>query len=114
MVEYGERLASAMEKSGVTTQRLADHLKISYQAVKKVLDGKSTSLNAGNSAQAALFLHVDHHWLATGEGDPRPVEGWPFESFSPKDYYQLDTALREEIEDRLFGAINRIKRLNAA
>ena len=114
MVEYRDRLASAMEKAGVTTQDLANHLKVSYQAVKKVLDGKSTSLNAANSAQAGRILRVDHHWLATGEGDPRPQENWPFEAFSPGDYYNLDIALREEIEDRLLGAIHRAKRSKAA
>ncbi len=69
MVDYSERLKAAMGYAGVKIPALAAALGVSYQAIKKVLDGKSKSLDAKNNAQAAKFLNVSHYWLATGEGD---------------------------------------------
>lgn len=68
MVEYKDRLEHAMKAASVSTQELADHLKVSYQAVKKVLDGKTSSFTAQNNAKAADFLGVNASWLATGVG----------------------------------------------
>lgn len=67
MVDYAERLQAAISHAGVTSKALQDHLKISYQAMKKVEDGKTKSLSAENNARAARFLGVDSFWLATGE-----------------------------------------------
>jgi hypothetical protein len=36
------------------------------------LKGKTKFFTADKSALAARFLKVDHFWLATGEGEPRP------------------------------------------
>ena len=69
MVDYAERLAGAMKHSGATKTTLANAIGISYQAVKKVLDGGSRSLSAENNAKAARFLGVSSHWLATGDGE---------------------------------------------
>lgn len=69
MVDYTERLACAMKHAGASKPALAKAVGISYQAVKKVLDGGSRSLTAENNAKAARFLGVSSHWLATGEGE---------------------------------------------
>lgn len=69
MVDYAERLAGAMKYSGATKTTLARAIGISYQAVKKVLDGGSHSLSAENNSKAARFLGVSSHWLATGDGE---------------------------------------------
>jgi len=68
MVDYAERLAGAMKHSGASKTTLARAIGISYQAVKKVLDGGSHSLSAENNAKAARYLGVSSHWLATGDG----------------------------------------------
>lgn len=65
---YQERLAEAMQDAGVDVSRLASQLGVSYQAVKKVMDGKTKSLTAANNAAAAQFLSVDPSWLASGRG----------------------------------------------
>ena len=65
---YSERLAAAMKAAKCSTSGLSDALGISYQAVKKVLDGKSASLTAENNAKAAKHLKASSDWLATGEG----------------------------------------------
>lgn len=71
MVDYSDRLKSAMEAENVSTQMLADHLKVSYQAVKKVLDGKSKAFSAPNHEDACELLKVSGKWLAKGEGPRR-------------------------------------------
>lgn len=86
MVEYSERLAWAMKQRGVSVRDLADKLDVSYQAAKKVLDGKSAAFSAPNNARAAKLLGVDSDWLALGEGvaGNAPLKvvagGWPFET----------------------------------
>lgn len=80
MVEYKDRLARAMKQAPALAavpersriQRLADVLALSYQGVKKVLDGKSRAFNALNNARIAAFLEVDASWLATGLGQMAP------------------------------------------
>lgn len=71
-MSYGQRLAQAMELARVDRARLARELEVSVQAIGQVLLGKSKSLTADKSAKAARLLRVDHFWLATGEGEPRP------------------------------------------
>lgn len=69
MVEFKDRLAEAMRRAGVKTQPLATALGISYQAVKKVLEGGSKSFSAINNNKAAKILGVSPDWLSSGEGD---------------------------------------------
>lgn len=76
MVAYKDRLAQAMEKAGsVSPSALATAIGISYQAVKKVLEGTSAAFSAPNNTLAARFLRVNSDWLATGDGpiDPPPA-----------------------------------------
>jgi phage repressor protein C with HTH and peptisase S24 domain len=68
MVDYASRLREAMTDAGVSTSALASALGISYQAVKKVLDGSTTAFTAANNAAAAKVLQVRSDWLATGMG----------------------------------------------
>jgi transcriptional regulator with XRE-family HTH domain len=70
LTEYKDRLEHAMARAGVDVRKVADALGVSYQAVKKIIDGKSKMLTADNNAQAAKFLGVDSDWLATGKGRP--------------------------------------------
>lgn len=72
-MNYGRRLDEALKRAGKTRKELAEHLGISVQGVGKVINGMSNALTADNSARAARFLRVDHHWLATGQGDAKPA-----------------------------------------
>jgi len=73
MVELKERMAQAMALAKASTADLAKAMGVSYQAVKKVLDGKTAMLTAENNRKAAKFMGVDSGWLASGEGAPRPA-----------------------------------------
>lgn len=77
MVEYGERLADAMKAKKITTTELAREMGISYQAVKKVLNGGA--FGKDNNILAAKVLGVYSDWLATGKGRrvAPPVTGEP-------------------------------------
>lgn len=79
---YGERLDLALKHAKKSRAELAQRLRnpagefgVSASAVAQVLNGKSNSLTAENSALAAAFLGVNHHWLATGVG--RMIESSP-------------------------------------
>lgn len=86
MVEYRDRLAAAMKAASISASQLAEGLSTSYQAVKKVIDGKSSAFNAANNAIAARMLGVSSDWLALGEGvkerdtnaNVAPAAEWPF------------------------------------
>lgn len=107
LMTYGTRLDQAIKLAKASRKALGEAMGISEQAVGMVVRGDSGAFNVENSARAARFLRVDHHWLATGEGEPRPKSGWPFLSFGPAEYFSLDDDLRQEIEDRLLGAVVR-------
>lgn len=74
---YPDRLKAAMDKAGLNQKQLADAMGVDKQTVNSciVLAGsnKDRALSAENSARAARVLGVDHHWLATGEGEANPV-----------------------------------------
>ena len=106
MTEYRERLRQAMGSS-ISIAQLACALDISYQAVKKLLDGKSTSFTAINNTKAARYLGVNPDWLATGTGEmmaqysPEPdTDG--LTALADKLSY-LDTASRETAATLLAG-----------
>ncbi|WP_288898767.1 XRE family transcriptional regulator [uncultured Delftia sp.] len=69
MVEFSGRLKQAIDARGVTVTELARGMGVTYQAVKRVLDGLSKSFSAENNAKAAAFLQVSPDWLATGVGE---------------------------------------------
>jgi len=109
-MSYGERLDHALKLAKTDRKSLGAAISLSVQAIGMVIRGESVALTAENSARAAKFLRVDHYWLATGDGQPRPDEGWPFRAFTSEQFYRLDESLREEIEDRLLGAIVRMSK----
>lgn len=72
---YQDRLSEAMRDAACDTTRLANHLGLSYQAVRKVEHGLSKSFTAENNSRAAKFLNVDPNWLATGDGTKQVFSG---------------------------------------
>lgn len=103
MDTYGQRLAHALTLAPPKTRgELAGCLEISEQAVGAVIRGETSQLTALNSARAAQFMRVDHHWLATGEGIPRPKP-----ALSPLGV-DLATAFDNappQVRDRLYAAL---------
>ena len=68
MVDYSERLQAAMTLRKISVAELAKGIGLSYQAVKKVFDGKSNAFTAENNSKAAKVLGIHPDWLATGLG----------------------------------------------
>jgi transcriptional regulator with XRE-family HTH domain len=68
LIDYSDRLVWAMAQADFDTTKLSKALGLSYQAVKKVEQGKSKSLSAYNNQIAADVLGVNARWLATGIG----------------------------------------------
>ncbi|KAF1019654.1 MAG: HTH-type transcriptional regulator PrtR [Paracidovorax wautersii] len=71
MIDFQERLAKAMEVAGVKTADLAKAIGVSYQAIKRLEEGKAKSFSSANNSKAADALGVSARWLATGEGPMR-------------------------------------------
>lgn len=85
-------------KPEVDISALAQALKISYQAVRKVLRGGRFGMK--NNAAAAMLLGVNSDWLATGKG-PRlapPLEA-NAASRAPDRYRLLHPQERELLEN---------------
>lgn len=99
---YGSRLEHALELAHKTRGDLARHLGVSTQAIGQVITGSTKSLTAENSARAARFLRVDHHWLATGEGEPRTA---PLASPLAQDIARLFDQVPATERDRLYAMI---------
>lgn len=68
MIEYSERLKAAMDARSITVSQLSSGMGVSYQAVKRVLEGLSKAFSAANNAKAAAYLEINPDWLATGQG----------------------------------------------
>lgn len=75
MIEYSARLKAAMDARSVSVSQLAAGMGVSYQAVKRVLEGLSKAFSAANNANAASFLRVNPDWLATGAGEMKAQGG---------------------------------------
>lgn len=116
MVEYRDRLTAAMKAANVSASKLAEGLNTSYQAVKKVIDGKSTAFNAANNALAARLLGVSSDWLALGEGDmksgavaaPQPLP-WPFSTIPEDQVRELPDSRMRQLEGAIALAIAQMK-----
>lgn len=124
MVDFSERLNTALTHAGTTAKDLQDYLGISYQAMKKLETGLSKSFTAENCARAARYLRVNFFWLATGEGamldaaepthgfrvteQESPLENWrtwPFASISPERYGRLSDVQRGMVEGYAAGLL---------
>lgn len=68
MVEFSERLKFAMSVASYDITKLAAELQISYQAVRKAVNGETKGFDAANNSKAAQLLGVSPDWLATGKG----------------------------------------------
>jgi len=69
MVELSERFQAALKHANSSVSDVARATGLSYQALKKVLDGKTKSQDAKNNLAIAQYLGVSSEWLSSGEGE---------------------------------------------
>lgn len=101
---YSDRLVLAMQRRGVNVTTLSKAVGLTYQGVKRVVDGQSKAFTAANNEMAARYLGVSPGWLATGRGDMEDehtssVWTWPFESITQQQYSSLSTRDRRILEN---------------
>ena len=102
-MNYGNRLETAISLAAKTRKQLSDGIGVTPQAISQVIGGVAKAFSAENNARAARFLDVDAFWLATGEGQARPLHPWPFPMILPGQYAQLDADFRRQIENNVVG-----------
>lgn len=100
---YRDRLLLAMRNAGVDSHALASHLKVTYQAVQKVIKGSTAEFTASNNAKAAAFLGVDATWLALGtyrqSKDPFSPELMDaLRRLPPEQRRRIDNSLRAQLD----------------
>lgn len=70
-----------MKARGVSVSRLAKAVGMSYQGIKKIVNGKTQEMDASNCIKISSFLGINAEWLRTGEGarelDAPPVQERP-------------------------------------
>lgn len=110
MKTIAERLKYARGLKGWTQPQLAVAAGVSAGTIGNIESG--TRQSKGSLPQIADTLGINLKWLANGQGDIHTRPDWPFASFTPAQYSTLDKALRDEVEDRLLGAILRQERAN--
>ena len=113
-MSYQERFVEAYKLADRPPRKeLAKAVGVSVQAIGRLLTSTTKTLLTEQSARAADFLQVDHFWLATGEGKPRPDRAWPYEHFSPEQYRRFLTPdERKENEALLWGKIMMAEKKN--
>lgn len=114
MVEYWDRLKSLMDEREWDITRLANELKVSYQAITKVRDGGS--LGSKNNLKAAKIFKVNPDWLATGVGaktsptatDSQPM--WEFETVDVARWVLLSERQKGRVEKAINDELDSIER----
>lgn len=64
--DFGKRLKAARVVAGVSINKLAEELGITASAISHLEAGRSKSLTAARTFEAARVLGVSPEWLATG------------------------------------------------
>ena len=68
-----DRIKAAREFAGLTQEELATRVRVSRPAVVMWESGKTQTIEGENLVRTAYATGVDALWLATGEGDMRPL-----------------------------------------
>lgn len=74
MDTLASRLATAMTEAHAKIPALVRVTGMSYPGIKKILEGKTSSIQAENLFAIAEYLGVQPRWLSSGEGDMRASE----------------------------------------
>lgn len=110
MKTIADRLKYARGLKSWTQPQLAVAAGVSSGTIGNIESGARQA--KGSLPQIADALGVNLKWLSSGDGDIHIRPDWPYESFTPKQYNQLSQELRDEVEDRLLGAIMRMEKAN--
>lgn len=114
---YADRIKHAMELANKRQIDLARGIGVEKATINSLLKSRSGMLNALNSVRAAVFLGVDHHWLATGEGEPRPLLMMERLALSAKAIYiggLLDDLPTHEQREKAYALIVQMLEFGAA
>lgn len=119
MVDFKDRLKSALEHAGMTPVQLASRLGVTRQAIENAVKGRSDSLSAENCAKAARVMSVDGYWLATGDGEmvnqeKDVIEVWPFPVVDRARYERLDAKGRGYIQATVVEIMDELEAKQAA
>lgn len=92
----GERLDAAMKDRNVSVSALAKAVGVSYQGIKKAVDGKTKEMDASNLLKIAGYLKISPEWLRTGQG-PRDLVTTNYDSVleAPMQSYQVGRTVSE-------------------
>lgn len=84
----------------------------------QLAQGRRTTIDSKAARKVEESAGLETGWMDTDHEaieQVRAAAKWPFPAVDPRDYFNLlDVALRNEIEDRLVGAIARLKAKTAA
>lgn len=73
MSTFNDRFNEAFKKSGLSQHQLADLVKVSQPAIKKLVSGETKSFR--KIAELAKALNVDLNWLSTGKSHTKNQDG---------------------------------------
>lgn len=73
MSTFNDRFNEAFKKSGLSQHQLADLVKVSQPAIKKLVSGETKSFR--KIAELAKALNVDLNWLSTGKAHTKNQNG---------------------------------------
>jgi hypothetical protein len=110
VASYWERLEPLLKHAEYTPAAFARKMGISYQAMKKVMDGGA--FGKDNNAKAASLLGVSSDWLATGKGqkerNAQPM-GTAFEVLTEDELRMLSDfrAMMDDDRDELSAEIQK-------
>jgi len=110
---FGDRLALARERQGLTQSQLARHLGLRVQTVKN-WESDRAEPRANKLQMLAGFLNVSMIWLMTGEGNGPEPGDVPAEGTSPGLYEALSELrelrlLQSQLSDRMARLEKRLR-----
>lgn len=76
-------------------------------------EGKRTSIDSKAARKIEETANIEPGWMDNDHGliaAVRAESKWPFAAVTPNDWKLVGEALQQEIEDRLVGAVARLKR----
>lgn len=103
----GERLKRLRRAKNLSQKELARVCGVAQSTIASVENGTRGYGLSIISIAKALDVTPDHLQMVKLHKVQDSAVDWPFRSFSKKQFQNLDPALREEVEDRLLGAITR-------
>ncbi len=118
MVALSERLAEAMKAEKVSVADLARDVGMTYQGIRKIVDGKTQKMDAANCVKIAARLKVNSEWLRTGVGK-RELQGTPPRAITEsqwallQDFEMLPDDERQSLRETMKAKADNVRRIVA-